>query len=326
MPGINGFTLAAAFGGGLFGAAVGAFPAFILCALSLVIGIVIALVTGDGSFLTLVTWGPFLGPQSAFVGGTAAAAFAARKGLLPSGRNILVPLLSLKSMPVLLVGGVFGLGGNFLAGLLIQIPAEGPVPWINPIALSVVFSGMLIRIIFGRTGLFGRIAGEANRWSSLDKKDSFPWHLPILPLFLISLMVSLIASIVVLLIPGSTGLIFGLSALSVVLLLGGVKIPIFFHMALAGELYAAATGDLWWGVTMGISAGLLGEFFARLFLIHGDTHIDPPALSLTVICALSFPLLKLGLWRLPGFMALIFIGAAVLLSRFFPRSAKSLTT
>lgn len=35
-------------------------------------------------------------------------------------------------------------------------------------------------------------------------------------------------------------------------------------------------------------AALLGELFSRLFLIHGDTHIDPPANAIWVMATVVF--------------------------------------
>jgi len=37
------------------------------------------------------------------------------------------------------------------------------------------------------------------------------------------------------------------------------------------------------GAVAGIAGALLGEFFSRLFLIHGDTHVDPPANAIWVM-------------------------------------------
>jgi hypothetical protein len=37
------------------------------------------------------------------------------------------------------------------------------------------------------------------------------------------------------------------------------------------------------GTVAGILGALLGELFSRLFLIHGDTHLDPPANAIIVM-------------------------------------------
>ena len=51
--------LIAAFAGGMFGAAVGAIPAFILTGLAAVIGAGVAIITGDGTLVGSIAFGPF---------------------------------------------------------------------------------------------------------------------------------------------------------------------------------------------------------------------------------------------------------------------------
>jgi hypothetical protein len=45
----------------------------------------------------------------------------------------------------------------------------------------------------------------------------------------------------------------------------------------------SATAAMIAGAVAGIAGALLGEFFSRLFLIHGDTHVDPPANAIWVM-------------------------------------------
>jgi hypothetical protein len=40
------------------------------------------------------------------------------------------------------------------------------------------------------------------------------------------------------------------------------------------------------GAVAGILGAPLGEFFSRLFQIHGDTHLDPPANAIIVMAVL----------------------------------------
>jgi hypothetical protein len=49
-------------------------------------------------------------------------------------------------------------------------------------------------------------------------------------------------------------------------------------------------GGLIAGAVTGIVGALVGEMCARLFLIHGDTHIDPPAAAIATMILL----LKIG--------------------------------
>ena len=319
MPEGGWIWLLIGFAGGVFGAALGAFPAFMLCGASLVVGSVIAMVTGDWTFLLIVTWGPFLGPQASLSGGVAAAAYAASRGRLASGRDLLNPLIRLKSPAVLAVGGLFGLLGTLLAWLSSLVPNAGAVPWINPVAIAIVVNGVLTRMIFGRTGLFGRVPAGSRRWAPGPGVASFPWHLRPLPLIILSVAVSVPVAAVVGSVP-THGLFLGLSALALASLLFGWRVPVFLHIAAAAELFASVTGSFGWGIAGGVLAGLLGELFACLFLIHGDTHLDPPAMVLGVMFALSPLAAALGS-ATPGLTLPIAVALAISLAGFAILSA-----
>lgn len=55
--------LVAAFGGGVFGASVGALPAFILSGFAAIVGPAVALATGNAAFTVDIAFGPMLGPH-----------------------------------------------------------------------------------------------------------------------------------------------------------------------------------------------------------------------------------------------------------------------
>jgi len=278
-------TLLASFGGGVAGAAFGAVPMFVLCGLASVAGTVVTIISGDASFQTQITWGPFLGPHVAFAGGVAAAAYAARRGALPSGRDIVTPLLKLGRGDVLLVGGMFGVLGSLIAGAWLLVPNGRGTPWKNAIALSIVVSGVLVRLLFGKTGLLGKPGPGVRRWA-LDKSgESFPWRQPLLPLAVLSIGLGLPAAISAVVYPRATGIFFSLAAVSLVFLAAGAKAPVVLHIVLAAELFALAANSPWLGVAMGLAAAALSEAAAVLFLVHGDTHIDPPAFSLAILLA-----------------------------------------
>ncbi|MCT4648074.1 MAG: hypothetical protein N4A74_24000, partial [Carboxylicivirga sp.] len=68
------FDLLLSFAGGIFGAAIGALPVWILCGLAVLIGAALNSASGFDTFTNVVGWGHFIGPHTAFVGGTAGAA------------------------------------------------------------------------------------------------------------------------------------------------------------------------------------------------------------------------------------------------------------
>lgn len=71
---------------------------------------------------------------------------------------------------------------------------------------------------------------------------------------------------------------FSVSAFSLIFLHFNTNIPISHHIGLPAATVAALSGSILWAGLIGICCALLGELLSRLFLVHGDTHIDPPAL------------------------------------------------
>lgn len=84
---------------------------------------------------------------------------------------------------------------------------------------------------------------------------------------------------------------FGVSASLLALLVVGASVPVTHHMtlpaAVAAGFVVAAGGSALTAIAVGALCGLLGallgELCARLFLIHADTHVDPPALAIALM-------------------------------------------
>ncbi|HYG57680.1 MAG TPA: hypothetical protein VD902_06395 [Symbiobacteriaceae bacterium] len=95
---------------------------------------------------------------------------------------------------------------------------------------------------------------------------------------------------------GAAGVIgFGISAFSLLFLQFGVKIPVSHHITLIAALAATTSGNLWVGAVFGILSAFVGEIASRLFFIHGDTHIDPPAWAIWPMTLVVLVLAKLGI-------------------------------
>ncbi len=279
------------FSGGIFGAAFGALPAFILCGLAATLGATACMVSGKNDFTLLITWGPLLGPHVSFAGGAAAAVYASRKGVLANGRNITEGLMGLNSPDTLAIGGLFGSVGFLFMVLFNQIPDIAGLPWTNTIALSVTVNLLLARLLFGKTGIFGKVAPGRSRWIPTSTSCWLPYQSHPAQLLLIGLGVGLPSAFILSQKPELMFLLFGLTTFSLIFLQYGTQIPVTHHIALSASLLAGATGNIWWGITMAILAAYLAEFFACLFLIHGDSHIDPPTWALLVVFSLH-PWLK----------------------------------
>ena len=164
--------LVAAFAGGALGAAVGALEAFSLAGVLIVVGEATDLAGGaaaldPGLGLTAlgstgltasVGLGPLFGPHVAFAGGAAATAFAARQGHLDTDFGYHEAKHVTRALgprvDVMAVGGAFG-----VLGVLVTFASAGVgLPW-DPIAFSIVVTGLLARVALGYP-LVGTVRGD----------------------------------------------------------------------------------------------------------------------------------------------------------------------
>lgn len=304
--------LLAAFAGGMFGAAVGAIPAFIMTGLAAAVGAAIAIVTGDDTLVGAIAFGPFLGPHVAFAGGVAGAAYAKKKGKLDDGKNILSALAGLNAPDVLFVGGIFGALGYLVAWLFGFVPNIGDAGWTDTIALSVVTTAIIVRFVFGNLGLFGKVPAGHSRWVASDKGGWIPWQSKPLQLIAIALAFGFTAVYLTYAyadMPGGGAmpvLFWGISAFSLVFLQFGTEVPITHHITLPAGLAVLVSGDIWWGMAFAILGIFLGEAAACIFTSYSDTHIDPPAVSIAVTATL------LAVFSAAGLMAISGVGALVI--------------
>lgn len=272
-------ALCAAFGGGVFGAAIGTLPAFIFTGLAVLAGVAVAMAGGGTDLLSQVAFGPVLGPHVSFAGGAAATAYAYRRGLVPSGRDISVPLTGLNRPDVLAVGGCFGAAGYLLHGAW-QFAGLGPRT--DTIAMTVVVSAMIARLAFGRTGLASKRfrPDESAHWVRHQERP--------LQCATIGLGAGLISAFMALACGAEGGgdvLGFGIAAASLVFAQFGLKVPVTHHMALPAAVATVASGDFLVGTAFGIVGAFAGEGFSRVFHQHGDTHVDPPAAGIAIATA-----------------------------------------
>ena len=292
-------ALIAAFGGGIIGAYMGALPAFILTGVFALVGTAVSIAGGDGSFIiNNMAFGSFVGPHIAFAGGVAAAAYAGRKGKLSSGADIGSPLNGLGAPDVLVVGGIFGVFGYIVATLIGMTPL-GPLTDLP--GITVTISGIVARLLFGKTGLTGKYTGKGPRtWFSTG--TTFVYNVVLGGG--IGIAVSFVAAAAGTPAPAACAatisghfavMCFGFAAITLVFTQTGSAMPGTHHIALPSGL-AAVVGISAWGpygaflgVVFGILGSLLGDFFGNTFNSHCDSHIDPPAFTiflLTIVVSL----------------------------------------
>ena len=294
--------LLAAFGGGLFGAAIGGQPAFIFTGFMVFIGIGTSLSGIEYDFLGDVAFGPVFGPHIAFAGGVAAVAYAARRRRMDSGRDIASPVAGIGDPVPLIIGGVFGMAGYvveaFLSGMLV-VPIASELAYTDTVAFTVAASAIAVRLIFGTTGLFGTLTDEARQRGRMIPGGGQVWvahQQGLLQSSVLGVGSGLLCGFIVV----SAGQIdpeyanfmallgFGISAVSLIALQFGFNGPVTHHMTLPGGLAALAVFvaggpgalALLVGALGGVGGALFGELYSRLFNIHGDTHVDPPAFAI----------------------------------------------
>ncbi len=171
------FGLVAAAAGGYVGAAIGGNFAFVITGFCVIFawGIMVtpaANAVDPGIALNYIAFGPFAGPHIVFAGGAAAAAYAAHKGYIESGKEITGPLARLGRTDVLFVGSIFGVFGYLWQIGISQIPWFGTHT--DSVALTVVCSAIIARLAFGNSAI-----GKASLFNTekllakKNDKDSF---------------------------------------------------------------------------------------------------------------------------------------------------------
>ncbi|WP_026459910.1 hypothetical protein [Schaalia suimastitidis] len=286
------FWLLAAFAGGAFGAMIGANYAFSFTGVMILTGLGVAAGTGSTMVLDYVAFGPAFGPHIAFAGGVAAAAYAAKKGPFPTGRDVSTPLAGLGQPAVLLVGALFGAFGYIFQKLVTLIPWFGANT--DSVAFTVVTSAILARLLFGKTGVAHKLTKPNDQACWLRWQET-PGQLLVVSASASFFAAGISAILVGYVAPASAQpdivigiaqtLPFAISALCIFFVAGGLKFPVTHHMtiiaALASVKFFLITENgllaVLIGTLFGIISGFACEYFARLFNNHGDTHIDPPA-------------------------------------------------
>lgn len=304
----------AAFAGGAFGAAIGALPAFIFTGFSVIAGEAAGLGIGEGeltaeagAYTGLVGFGPVFGPHISFAAGAAAAAYAAKKGYIDDGKNILWAA-GTNNMDVLIVGGIFGMIGHGGWGLLeaIQFPMDN-------IALMVFLSALIHRIAFGYS-IIGEITGkngfDVGPWER-DEEEApgiwLPWQYKWANVGLLGAIGGILGGYLFV-ITGSMVLGFGISAASLIVLQAGTdNFPVTHHITLPGSVGALGAlplygevGAVVFGLIFGVFGALAGEFCNRVFYMHGETHVDPPAFAIAFSGLLSAVLADAGVLDAAG--------------------------
>lgn len=163
--------IVAAFAGGILGASLGALPSFSFMGVVIVGGEALRIAGVNiggfelaGTYTDNLAFGAFFGPHITFAAGAAASAYLAKKDRFEpgfggnwgahKGKNILIAPGG-RFTDVLLVGGLFGI----LGFLIFWVSAELLVLPLDPIALGVVLSALVHRLVLGFHPI-GKVRGD----------------------------------------------------------------------------------------------------------------------------------------------------------------------
>lgn len=286
--------LLAAFGGGVFAAAIGPLPAFIMTGVFSVAGSVAGMcgaAEASNILLNYVAFGPFFGPHIAFAGGAAAAAFAKKKGIMENGADIATALAGFNEPGVLMVGGAFGIIGylfkelvvmNLFAGTIsTRLVTDGP-------GFTVFCSAILARLLFGGKLRTGRAVISKGKVLSTTMLIGFGYSLLVGGLY----AGAIYAGVPVDAFGGAyPTLIFGLAAIGLVFAEMGQPYFGCHHILIISAEAAvqsyAATGNVYMAAVMAVVFGLITTLIADVAgnLINSgtDSHIDPPATAILIM-------------------------------------------
>lgn len=302
-----------AFCGGALGATIGGLEAFIFTGLTGLVGISLAGAGGTFDWLGVISFGPVFAPWAAFAGGAAAAAYAKKINALDSGKDIAKPLISLKKVSILFVGGIFA-----ILGYIIQFYVGGALPGkIDAGAFAVVTVAIISKLLF--TGeLFGKVSEEdkklGGRFSPIAKTSWVPYMTAGVEKTFLAITVGGLSSYITYMMlqneltAGVAPFVgFCISAISLIFLQFGAAIPVTHHITLcAAYAVAASGGNLYWGIGVAIIAAFAGDLFARIFYNYGDVHIDPPALAIAFTSFLALGVFPItGLYNIQAEMIVI---------------------
>lgn len=286
--------LLAAFGGGVFAAAIGPLPAFIMTGVFSVAGSVAGMcgaAEASNILLNYVAFGPFFGPHIAFAGGAAAAAFAKKKGIMDNGADIATALAGFNEPSVLMVGGAFGIIGYLFKELVVMNLFAGTISTrlvTDAPGFTVFCSAILARLLFGGKLRTGTAVISKGKVLSTTMLIGFGYSLLVGGLY----AGAIYAGISVDAFGGAyPTLIFGLAAIGLVFAEMGQPYFGCHHILIISAEAAvqsyAATGNVYMAVAMAVVFGLITTLIADVAgnLINSgtDSHIDPPATAILIM-------------------------------------------
>lgn len=270
--------LMGSFGGGALGAAMGPLSSIVLWGVVLVVAGVAGLITGDSGLVWNIGFNPIVGAHIVYASGVGALAYAAHRGYVESGLDILTPLAGLGKPDVLLVGGAFGILGYLVerVGTGLDIPTDN-------VALSIFVSGVIARTIFDKGWLKNRYQGCAVKPKLWPCKDE------ILMMIVLGATVSIAGSFGAMIVKDPL-IPFGLALVFIVYLQMGFKCEAWHHVVLIAAITSLHGGGspaaMICGVVLGTLAAVVSACLFKLWVDGTNSFVDPTVTSIAICTSL----------------------------------------
>lgn len=295
-----------AFLAGCVGAAAGGVISFVMCGFAGLL-CVTGLVGGAGAGLLSIAFGFVWHPAFTFMTGALAAAYAYKRGYMPSGKDIATPLIALKKPDVIFAGGVFGIIGYIVLTLLTSASYLGIA--VDGGAITIVVVSILTKLVFDKGNLFGtgkvpaEVKAKGGRFSTHHDSCWVPhmrtgWEKI---MYCLAWGGTAIACTMVCFNAGGGDIAalgyspayacFFLAACYLGFAMSGAPIAASHHYALpagyavCGALMCGVTDPfliILWGVSMSMVSAFAGDFLADCYTNYGEVFIDPPASGIFV--------------------------------------------
>jgi hypothetical protein len=197
---------------------------------------------------------------------------------------------------------------NFTLGTLIGANLFGKAAWTDTVALSVVVSAIIVRLVFTDSGLTGKTPAGVKR-HYLPQGSDLTFTIVLGAGFGL-LVGGIVAAFGNLALGGSAtaaylfsqmgGFAFGIAAVGLIFACMGLPFYGCHHIVLP----AASTAIIVFSGTLspitaiiaatitGLLGALIGEFAGLTFNSYADSHIDPPACTIWVLQLINFSILQ----------------------------------
>ena len=272
---MNIVNVVGAFLGGCLGSLVGGNPAFVIAGIVGVIFLAMGNAAGASILQSTVEYTLFT-PCICFAGAVAALAYSAniRKYNI-AGTDLNKALGFTKDVSVVLIGGVFGLLGflNLNFATYLKLPLDCG-------ALTVVLSGVIVRLFFGHRKLINPKLKEVSLYQKGCLKE---WLYKIL----VGLIAASVASYAAHL-SGIATIGFYISALSLIFFLLDGNFPVTHHVTLIAGYAAVRSGNVLIGILFGMIASIVFELYQNTINTNVDSHIDAPACTIATLSLVIF--------------------------------------